>query len=169
MGTTDRFELGELIQISAVAVGAPGKRTFFLVLGRGRKWIRAWLEKEMLEAMIVGIQQLLSILVREGILLPDAASAESGPDILPAGLPLFELEIEQIAQGYEREKVILEFSVHALGPKELDWSILTCWLDPGRLKSFGVQAAKVCAAGRPRCALCGLPIDPEGHVCPKSN
>ncbi|HAI99827.1 MAG TPA: DUF3090 domain-containing protein, partial [Dehalococcoidia bacterium] len=26
-----------------------------------------------------------------------------------------------------------------------------------------------CAAGRPRCFLCGLPINPDGHVCPRAN
>jgi hypothetical protein len=24
-------------------------------------------------------------------------------------------------------------------------------------------------AGRPRCSLCGHPMDPEGHSCPRTN
>jgi len=27
----------------------------------------------------------------------------------------------------------------------------------------------VVAAGRPPCPLCGLPLDPDGHVCPRQN
>jgi len=27
----------------------------------------------------------------------------------------------------------------------------------------------VVAAGRPPCPLCGNPLDPEGHVCPRQN
>ncbi|UCD10271.1 MAG: DUF3090 family protein, partial [Dehalococcoidales bacterium] len=28
---------------------------------------------------------------------------------------------------------------------------------------------EICAAGRPRCKLCGQPIDPTGHDCPMQN
>ena len=28
---------------------------------------------------------------------------------------------------------------------------------------------EVVAAGRPTCAMCGEPIDPEGHFCPRRN
>ena len=31
------------------------------------------------------------------------------------------------------------------------------------------QIADVVAAGRPPCPLCGAPMDPAGHVCPRSN
>jgi 5-methylcytosine-specific restriction endonuclease McrA len=27
----------------------------------------------------------------------------------------------------------------------------------------------VVAAGRPTCQFCGQPIDPDGHICPRSN
>ena len=27
----------------------------------------------------------------------------------------------------------------------------------------------VVAAGRPPCPLCGFPLDPEGHICPRLN
>ena len=29
--------------------------------------------------------------------------------------------------------------------------------------------ASVCAAGRPRCPLCGVPMGPEGHQCVRTN
>jgi uncharacterized repeat protein (TIGR03847 family) len=31
------------------------------------------------------------------------------------------------------------------------------------------EAAALVAAGRPRCTMCGSPMDPEGHVCPEQN
>ncbi|MBV9291748.1 MAG: DUF3090 family protein, partial [Frankiales bacterium] len=30
-------------------------------------------------------------------------------------------------------------------------------------------ALRVVAAGRPPCPLCGNPLDPQGHVCPRQN
>ncbi|WP_225805177.1 DUF3090 family protein, partial [Streptomyces sp. NK15101] len=31
------------------------------------------------------------------------------------------------------------------------------------------RALDVVNAGRPPCPLCSLPLDPEGHVCPRQN
>ena len=31
------------------------------------------------------------------------------------------------------------------------------------------RAIEIVSAGRPRCPLCSGPIDPDGHICPKSN
>ena len=39
--------------------------------------------------------------------------------------------------------------------------------DAARL--FVVRAARVVAAGRPPCPLCGAPLDPQGHICPRRN
>ena len=36
-------------------------------------------------------------------------------------------------------------------------------------RSFVERAAKVVAAGRPPCPLCGQPLDPQGHLCPRRN
>jgi uncharacterized repeat protein (TIGR03847 family) len=36
-------------------------------------------------------------------------------------------------------------------------------------RSFVLHAIAVVAEGRPICQLCGLPMDPGGHLCPASN
>ncbi len=35
--------------------------------------------------------------------------------------------------------------------------------------AFVERARELMEAGRPECVLCALPIDPTGHVCPRSN
>jgi uncharacterized repeat protein (TIGR03847 family) len=42
-------------------------------------------------------------------------------------------------------------------------------LTRGQVASFVIRAATLVAAGRPPCPLCGRPLDPEGHVCIKTN
>jgi uncharacterized repeat protein (TIGR03847 family) len=37
------------------------------------------------------------------------------------------------------------------------------------VRSFVRRARAVVAAGRPPCPLCGQPLDPAGHVCPRQN
>jgi uncharacterized repeat protein (TIGR03847 family) len=36
-------------------------------------------------------------------------------------------------------------------------------------RSFVERAARIVASGRPPCPLCGQPLDPQGHICPRRN
>jgi uncharacterized repeat protein (TIGR03847 family) len=35
--------------------------------------------------------------------------------------------------------------------------------------AFGRFALDLVSRGRPDCPMCGLPMDPEGHICPRMN
>ena len=39
----------------------------------------------------------------------------------------------------------------------------------GTARAFIERTRKVVRAGRPVCPLCGRPMDPDGHACPKTN
>lgn len=43
------------------------------------------------------------------------------------------------------------------------------FLTRGQVQAFCEQADTLVAAGRPPCMWCSLPIDPDGHVCPRMN
>ncbi len=34
---------------------------------------------------------------------------------------------------------------------------------------FALEATRLVEAGRPPCPLCGSPLDPSGHQCPRAN
>jgi uncharacterized repeat protein (TIGR03847 family) len=42
-------------------------------------------------------------------------------------------------------------------------------LEPGYARAFAQRAQRVVSAGRPACPFCGGPLDPDGHICPRSN
>jgi uncharacterized repeat protein (TIGR03847 family) len=42
-------------------------------------------------------------------------------------------------------------------------------LTPQAARVFIERARRVVAAGRPPCPLCGQPLDPAGHLCPRHN
>ena len=42
-------------------------------------------------------------------------------------------------------------------------------LPPSRARAFARRAQSVVSAGRPPCPFCGGPLEPEGHICPRSN
>ena len=43
------------------------------------------------------------------------------------------------------------------------------WATREQMLSLARHGAMVCAHGRPRCRLCGNPLEPEGHRCPALN
>jgi uncharacterized repeat protein (TIGR03847 family) len=43
------------------------------------------------------------------------------------------------------------------------------WITTAQAGTLGEEALKICAAGRPTCFLCGQPINPDGHACPRAN
>jgi uncharacterized repeat protein (TIGR03847 family) len=42
-------------------------------------------------------------------------------------------------------------------------------LTPLDALAFSIRTSRVVAAGRPQCPFCHLPIDPQGHICPRAN
>jgi uncharacterized repeat protein (TIGR03847 family) len=40
---------------------------------------------------------------------------------------------------------------------------------PAEARRFIARAVRVLASGRPPCPLCGQPLDPQGHLCPRRN
>ena len=47
--------------------------------------------------------------------------------------------------------------------------VLRVRLTPDTARSFAERAARIVASGRPPCPLCGQPLDPQGHICPRRN
>ena len=42
-------------------------------------------------------------------------------------------------------------------------------LSRAQVSAFVRHSRELVAAGRPPCRFCGLPIDPDGHPCPRMN
>ena len=47
--------------------------------------------------------------------------------------------------------------------------LLRVRITPLAARAFVGRALRVLAAGRPPCPLCGQPLDPQGHLCPRRN
>lgn len=100
-----------------------------------------------------------------------------GPDISVAGLEELEADGEMEEETSPQE----DLDTGAIDPSEEFERLAKIeqpTLEPGRIRfwatreqmlSLARHGAMVCAAGRPRCQLCGNPMDPEGHQCPALN
>ncbi|MCM2418467.1 DUF3090 domain-containing protein [Streptomyces sp. SID13666] len=179
----DRFVAG--------TVGEPGQRIFFLqATGAGRTTSVA-LEKTQVAALAERIDELLDEVVRRtggSTVVPAVAPGELA-DTAPLDSPVeeeFRVGTMALAWDSTQERMVLE--AQALVEVEPDADdatleaaeelreddengppLLRVHLTGAQARSFAKRALDVVSAGRPPCPLCSLPLDPEGHVCPRQN
>ncbi|WP_329319982.1 DUF3090 domain-containing protein [Streptomyces sp. NBC_01262] len=179
----DRFVAG--------TVGQPGQRTFFLQATASGRTTSVALEKTQVEALAERIDELLDEVVRRtsgSAPVPAVAPAELA-DTAPLEVPVeeeFRVGTMALAWDGAEERMILEaqalVEIDADTDDDLEAAeelllqddengppLLRVRLTGAQARSFAKRALDVVSAGRPPCPLCSLPLDPEGHVCPRQN
>lgn len=164
----------------AGTIGQPGEREFFLQVIDGRRVFSVGCEK----------QQVAVLADRLGSLITEVArrfGAEAGPGASAVGeeptlnTPVdaeFRVGTMGLAWDGEGSQVIVELL--ALSEEEVGEDIvledredgpdaLRVFLSLAEARAFAQHAERVVAAGRPPCPLCGNPLDPDGHICPRLN
>ncbi|MEV6669714.1 DUF3090 domain-containing protein [Streptomyces sp. NPDC051162] len=179
----DRFVAG--------TVGLPGRRTFFLQATAAGRTTSVALEKAQVEALAERIDELLDEVVRRtggNAPVPAVAPTELG-DTAPLETPVeeeFRVGTMALAWDGEGQRMIVE--AQALVELDADTDedlaeaeerllqdeangppMLRVRLTGTMARAFAKRALEVVNAGRPPCPLCSLPLDPEGHVCPRQN
>jgi uncharacterized repeat protein (TIGR03847 family) len=102
-----------------------------------------------------------------------------GEDVAPLDLPLdeeFRVGTLALAWDPDGQSIVVEAQAVAAGEPAEPLSdapegpdVLRVRLSVAYARSFVSRAERVVAAGREPCPLCGLPLDPEGHICPRMN
>lgn len=151
----------------AGAIGEPGQRVFHLQTRQGDEFVTVRCEKQHVAALVEHIGGLLADLPP-----PDADVVDS----LEPGLrqPVDDRWVAGgigLAYDEEVDRIVIAIEeLVAADDEGLD--------DPasGRVAITRAQAAAFVRAGddlleqgRPLCHLCGGPMDPVGHVCPRAN
>jgi uncharacterized repeat protein (TIGR03847 family) len=177
----DRFVAG--------TVGEPGSRTFYLQARAGVRTVSVALEKVQVEALAERVEGMLDdVRRRQGPESTIPAIAPVGQDdVAPLDSPVEE-EFRVATLSLAWDEVIGEVVIEAIAPGDGDVAspdatgaeavdnpdapapdTLRVHLTPAAARLFAKRALRVVAAGRPPCPLCGNPLDPQGHVCPRQN
>ncbi len=166
----DRFVAG--------TVGAPGERVFYLQAREGARVVSVLVEKAQVALLAERVGELLAEVRRRGDDVPAGPEAPV-EDLAPLDQPVepeFRVGTLALAWDPQAARVVVEahevseataaepFTDDAEGPDTLRVS-----LTAEAAVAFAARAARVVAAGRPPCPICGLPLDPDGHVCPRMN
>jgi uncharacterized repeat protein (TIGR03847 family) len=77
----------------------------------------------------------------------------------------------QVRLGYDQDSKLLVILAYELMDEYDDDppSVARFWATPAQMRAFSIHGEEVVAAGRPICAMCGEPMDPDGHFCPRKN
>jgi uncharacterized repeat protein (TIGR03847 family) len=162
----------------AGTVGVPGERTFFLQARGGGRLVSVVLEKVQVTLLAEKLEELLAEAHRRfGVAVPEMPSMSD--DNEPLDLPLdeeFRVGTLGLAWDGETDTVVIEAiavgEYAAEEPTEAELAELDrlrVRLTPAATQAFIARAKRLVAAGRPPCPLCGQPLDPEGHLCPRHN
>jgi probable phosphoglycerate mutase len=160
------YDLNPVSQVTVGAIGEPGKRTFFIQGQQGSRVVTLVSEKEQVIALSRGIDEILQRLGMGGQPpLVDEQAMELAEPIDPV------FRIGQLGLGYDQASKLLVLVAYELpaadNPPTIN--VVRFWATAEQMRRLARHAAVIVAAGRPVCVLCGRPIDPEGHFCPKRN
>ena len=181
----------------AGTVGEPGDRTFFLQARGGGRVVSVALEKVQVSLLAEKLEELLTEAGRRfGVDLPEVPKLALN-DNDPLDTPVdeeFRVGTLGLAFDVDTTTVVIEAIEAGEGDAEVelvddddddddvtvdddddddepddDLDRLRVRLTPEATRAFIDRAKRVVAAGRPPCPLCGQPLDPAGHLCPRHN
>ncbi|HEY3810943.1 MAG TPA: DUF3090 family protein [Acidimicrobiales bacterium] len=181
------FELPEVEWATVGTVGPPGQRTFYLQARQDDQLITLKLEKQQVAAIAQFLGEILSDLPVPDPLPEDDVLALAEPVLAEWAVGGLQLAYDS---GVDRVVILAEEvdeeaedsdepDPEEIGGEEIraeQPSVTDSERGVGRLSLTRTQAAAIVRrgwdlvnSGRPACALCGHPIDPEGHSCPRTN
>jgi uncharacterized repeat protein (TIGR03847 family) len=132
-----------------------------------------WLEKELLQALTEYIaRMLLQIDQEKGVDLRKEAApgAESKPADFPTA-PDLDFHVVKFGLRYDPEQDLIALEAFDRDTEEDGPPTFRCLTTRRQMESLQMNSLEVIAAGRPRCPLCGEPMDPKEatHGCIRAN
>ena len=137
--------------------GEVGNRLFLLQAREGRRLVIVKCEKLQLSALAEWLGQVVSTLGRPGHLPEDLSLEPEYESDFVAG---------DIAVAINEEDQTIEVTFESVdeGDDTLELTLTTEWAG-----ALAIAVTRLVEAGRPLCPLCGGPLDPRGHDCPRTN
>jgi uncharacterized repeat protein (TIGR03847 family) len=182
------LEFPEPDRFAAGAIGEPGQRTFFLQAVAGRRIASVVLEKVQVALLADRIAAILAELREREVAGAPPEDAEELPndDDRPLDEPIGEaFRVASLTISWDGEASDITVEARSGFGDEDDEDeedpdeipddapegpdVLRVRLDGASALGFARRAARVVAAGRPPCPFCGEPLNPEGHVCVRTN
>jgi uncharacterized repeat protein (TIGR03847 family) len=151
-------------------VGEPGERTFYLQVRTESASSTLLAEKEQVAVLADKLRELLVLVDSADTVLASTPARDPALHLSPPLEP--DWRVGAIGLAYEEDADRILIVVQSASSEEEereDEPIVRVVVRRDQARAFVLHALAVVAEGRPLCQLCGLPMDPTGHVCPASN
>ena len=158
--TVERFIAG--------TVGEPGERAFFIQARNGVRLISVALEKAQVAALAERLEFVVNDLKKSGF---SPVGNRSVRDDGPLEQPIeseFDVGAISIAWDATGKTMAIEFFEITGNAGGTDLSLKVS-IDLAMCDAFVQRSRALLLSGRTPCPLCGIPIDPQGHLCPRAN
>lgn len=164
------LELKPVTHITTDAIGAAGKRVFYIQAKKDDTVISLIIEKFQLQSLSIGIEQFLAD-IRQRIPMLEEASKDFDEEkmrILPPVEPLF--RVSEFSLRYDSENDWLGLVAREAPSNENESSNeVLFWTSRAQIRAMISWGLKVVNSGRIICYQCGQPEDPAGHFCARKN
>jgi uncharacterized repeat protein (TIGR03847 family) len=169
------IELDPVDRLTTGAIGEPGERVFYIQGRQENRVVTVLVEKQQVELLSASLVEVLARAGKETGEGPGEEEMELEEPVVP------EWRAGRLSIGYDEDRDLILLEAEEYVPDDEDEGEEAEERpagDPGRVRFWASReqalalarhGAAVCAAGRPRCELCGNPLDPEGHICPALN
>jgi uncharacterized repeat protein (TIGR03847 family) len=153
LANPDRFSVG--------AIGEPGDRLFLLQCQQGAERLSVKIEKQQVAVLAGYLARIVREVSRPGN-LPDDAFEENDE---------FDWVVRTIGVSFDEDanRVVIVLEEQAEADEDDTGHVARISLSIEQAAAFAIRATQLVESGRPPCPLCGLPLDPAGHDCPRTN
>jgi hypothetical protein len=144
-------------RIAVGAIGDVGERLFLLQVREGRRLVVVKVEKDQVAILASWLARVVRTMTR-----PEALEMDVELE------PEYEIDLiaGEITVALDEEAATIDVSIESA---EDGGDSLFVTLTAEQAAAFAIRAVQLIEAGRPPCPLCGLPLDPRGHDCPRTN
>lgn len=154
------IEFDEPEAFTTGTIGPPGQRVFYLQARDNGRVSTVRLEKQQVAALAEYLQGLLKDL--------------PPPDTVPAAAELAEPIVAEFVVGtigvaYDNDRDRIVIVADELVPEDEEGASLRLTVSRAQVQALIHRVEELMAGGRPPCRLCGAPMDPGGHPCPRAN
>jgi len=146
---------------TAGTVGPPGQRVFYLQAGDGGSVRSVRLEKQQVSALAEYLAGMLHD-------LPAPADVPPAPRLVEPVAADWVVGNIGVAYDNELDRIVI-VAEELVAEDEPDGESLKVILSRSQVRAFIERAEELMAGGRPPCRVCGAPMDPAGHACPRAN
>lgn len=172
---SESFEFAAPERLTVGAEGEPGRRLFFLQARQGPVVATLKMEKLQVAALAAWIAKTLEDLPTPGE-LPGDDDLEPETFIDPAWT------VGSLGGSYDvdSDRIVLVAAELSEGDdaegqeesEEMDLgtgAVARFLATREQMAALAIRATRLVESGRPPCPLCGYPLEPGGHQCPRTN